>query len=106
MANRNFIWYLEPLNPHTNEVIGKNVGEENAQEDVVCDDGERRNLWRCKDYRQARDLLKMNGVNAFLTALWRQENENGKVCPWPPRQDKKNAGQKLVRQLKKTPARS
>ncbi len=46
---RKYTWYLEPRGDvaRTNEVLGKNLGEENAIEYALCEDGERRNLWRC-----------------------------------------------------------
>ena len=47
MAKRTYEWFLEPKDSHTNEVISKNVGEENILRDAICADGQRRNLWRC-----------------------------------------------------------
>lgn len=49
MAKREYEWFLEPTGnvSFTNEVLGKNLGEENAMEGVLCQDGKKRNLWRC-----------------------------------------------------------
>ncbi|OGZ83665.1 MAG: hypothetical protein A2401_00425 [Candidatus Staskawiczbacteria bacterium RIFOXYC1_FULL_38_18] len=46
---REYTWYLEPRGDvaRSNEVLGKNLGEENAFQGVECADGVRRNLWRC-----------------------------------------------------------
>lgn len=47
--HREYFWYLEPLDSHTNEVIGKYLWEdENAETSRLCADGIRRNLWRCQ----------------------------------------------------------
>lgn len=46
---REYTWYLEPKGnvAHSNEILGKNIGEENALQDVLCADGKLHNLWRC-----------------------------------------------------------
>ena len=46
---REYTWYLEPRGDvaFTNELLGKNLGEENALQGVVCSDNKKRNLWRC-----------------------------------------------------------
>ena len=60
MAKREYEWFLEPQDSYTNEVISKNVGEENFSGDVVCADGQRRNLWQCP--------------SGLLAMLWRSRN--------------------------------
>ena len=49
MANkRDYSWYVEPLDAHTNEWVGKYLWEESAGNSLVlCFDGIRRDLWRC-----------------------------------------------------------
>lgn len=56
---REYTWYIEPRGniAHSNEVISKNINEEDALQDVVCGDGKRRNLWRCS--------------SAMIYMLWR-----------------------------------
>ena len=46
---REYTYYLEPRGnvAYSNEILGKNIGEEDAMERVLCSDGEWRNLWRC-----------------------------------------------------------
>lgn len=46
---RTYTWYLEPKGDiaRTNEVLARNIGEENALEGVICADRQQRNLWRC-----------------------------------------------------------
>jgi len=47
MTKRSYEWFLEPRNNHSNEVISRNIAEENFSENVICADGQSRNLWRC-----------------------------------------------------------
>ena len=44
---RQYEWFLEPRDSHTNEVISRNVGAANFCDELLCRDGQRRNLWRC-----------------------------------------------------------
>ena len=49
MAKREYEWFLKPTGnvAHTNEVLSRNISEENAMQDVLCQDGKKRDLWRC-----------------------------------------------------------
>lgn len=42
---REYRWFVEPMDSHTNQVIAQIVCEENLHMDKLCGDGERRNLW-------------------------------------------------------------
>ncbi len=55
---RNYIWLIEPLDSHTNEVISREVPEENFSRGVICEDGISHNLylWEC-DYRIVATLI-------------------------------------------------
>lgn len=46
---RVYTYYLEPAGDvaRSNEVLGKNIEEEDAMQFVLCWDGKKRNLWRC-----------------------------------------------------------
>lgn len=45
------IWYVEPLNSHTNEVFSKELPHENFQRGVRCADNKIHNLWICPDFQ-------------------------------------------------------
>jgi hypothetical protein len=45
--HRHWKWYIAPLNSHTNEVISRNLPEENMQRDVACKHGVEPCLWEC-----------------------------------------------------------
>ncbi len=42
-----YSWYLEPLDSHINEVLARELPEECFARDMLCDDGQARNLWLC-----------------------------------------------------------
>jgi len=44
---RTYTWFIEPKNSRSNEIVGKNIGEEDALQDVVCADEKKHSLWRC-----------------------------------------------------------
>ena len=96
MAKREYEWFLEPKDSYTNEVILKNIDDENASLDVVCEDGERRNLWRCPSgkvfmlWRSRSDLQIRfrifsrelpNGKIKDCTFLFRNERGTGRKRP-------------------------
>jgi hypothetical protein len=64
MSNK--IWYVEATG-HTNEVIAGELPAENAHKDVLCIDGNNRDLWQC-DYQFITELEKNrpSGQLAFM----------------------------------------
>lgn len=42
-----YSWFIEPLDSFTNEVISRELPEENCSRETLCADGKKRNLWRC-----------------------------------------------------------
>ena len=77
---REYTWFIEPRGDvaWSNEVISRNIGEENAMQDTLCADGKKRNLWQCP--------------SGLILFLWRsrvglkisfrifcQEGKNGKI---------------------------
>jgi len=47
MKKRDYKWFVEPLDSHTNGVISNEVPEENFSHGVICEDGKPHNLWEC-----------------------------------------------------------
>jgi len=105
-------WYISAVNddPHTNEIITRIIGEQNAAEstrdDVLCGDGKRRNLWACRSYQ--REVKKaivasmQKGSNLKLEILC--EMGDGVIRPfvlWEPK-IKKRA--KLAQKTRVCPA--
>lgn len=59
---RDYRWYVEPLDDDTNKVVGRKKWEDSMLEGVRCSDGLRRNLWLCD-----RDLI--NALNKSKSSL-------------------------------------
>lgn len=80
---REYIWYLEPRGDiaYSNEVLGKNIDEENAST-RICADGEHHNLWQCPSvlvfmlWRSRTGLSKLG--RKFAVRIFCQEGE-GKI---------------------------
>ena len=49
------ILYVHPLNMYTNEFIARKLPSENAYPDVLCIDGQKRDLWQC-DHEYIKEL--------------------------------------------------
>ena len=47
MAKSKYTWFIEPLDAHTNGAFAKEIPGENFFREVVCEDGQKRNLWQC-----------------------------------------------------------
>jgi len=61
MINQRYDWFIEPQDSHTNNIFSQNIDEENYMEGVICADGQRRNLWRCR-------------IN-LISYFWRSRND-------------------------------
>jgi len=71
---RKYYWYVEPLDPHTNEVISEMIDESGEE---MCEDKSLHYLWRCN--RKIINLLKRGKKKFNLRfKIWVQEG-NGKI---------------------------
>jgi len=75
---REYTWYVEPLDDFTNECIARELPEEDALRKVMCSDGEERNLWRCK---HSFITEVKNNHHAFRYKIFVREG-NGVVRIW------------------------
>ncbi|NQV88526.1 MAG: hypothetical protein HQ402_03160 [Parcubacteria group bacterium] len=80
-------WYVEPLNAHTNEVIGKNLDPNEDCENLLCADGEHRNLWRCA-YPFVARIQKSKASLKLIFKVFNQEGSHGRIRPWISRKRK------------------
>lgn len=74
-------WYVEATG-HTNEVIARELPEENAHKDVLCQDGEKRDFWEC-DYAFITKLVKNETVGQLQFRVFYREGRHGPAKPWP-----------------------
>ena len=47
MPKKKYVWFVQPLNSHTNEVLSRELAEENLWHSIFCEDGITRTLWEC-----------------------------------------------------------
>lgn len=75
------LFFVHARNEHTNEVIASKLPQENANPDVLCIDGQKRDLWKC-EYSFIAELER-NRLSAQLnfTSHYR-ENRYGPVREW------------------------
>jgi len=72
-------WFVEPLDSHTNEIIAKEVGEENLMKDAPCANN-KKNLWQC-DYSIVAYLMRSCQKLQAKFRIFVQEG-NGTIREW------------------------
>ena len=86
MKQREYTWFVEPLDAHTNKVVSGDLPVENAGA-YLCVDGQHYNLWRCSSPKvqalwRSRETLGLklkiwvkegNGVIREKTFLFREK---------------------------------
>ena len=74
---REYQWFVEPKDPHTNEVISEMSDEAGEQ---ICEDKEYHNLWRCD--RKTINLLKKGKKKFNLDFRIFVQEGKGKIRKW------------------------
>jgi len=74
--NREYKWYLEPLNGQTNLAISIQLPEENFCQ-PACEDGQSHNLWQCS-FQMARSFWESKENSGLHFNIYVQE-KNGKI---------------------------
>lgn len=72
-SERNYYWYLKPLDSHTNEVIA-NLPDAVFEEGVLCQDGKRRAMWQCPRELVASLNRSRRNLNLNFTVFVREDN--------------------------------
>jgi hypothetical protein len=75
---RDYRWYVEPLDSETNKVIAEGKWDDSILEGVTCADGSRRNLWLCDREFIAKLKRSKKALNLKFT-IYVQEGRNGSI---------------------------
>jgi len=78
MTDRIYVWYVEPLDSHTNEVIAKQLIAISLCCTEVCADRKRHELWTCS-HQFAMSLVKSKEDLNLRLKIWGKEGRNGKI---------------------------
>ncbi len=73
---RDYKWYVEPLDSHTNLAVSMQLSEENFGQ-FACEDGQYHNLWKCSG-KMARFFWKSKENSGLILDIYCQEG-NGKI---------------------------
>lgn len=71
-------WFVEPLTDLTNEYISRELPAESAERGVMCQDGRKRNLWRC-EWRFISNMLHSSLGRALKYTVFIRAGERGVV---------------------------
>ena len=77
---RQYTWFVEPRNAFTNEVISRELPEENYFSCIQCD-GSERNLWGC-DYPYIRNLIASKVSFPLLDFNVFNREGSGRIRQW------------------------
>lgn len=78
---RRYTWFIEPLNPETNEVVSADLPAENAYKGITCAGGIERNLWVC-DYPYVSRLERSIASFPFLDFRVYKREGQGSIRLW------------------------
>ncbi|MSR79083.1 MAG: hypothetical protein EXS59_02985 [Candidatus Taylorbacteria bacterium] len=79
--NKHFTWFLEPLNPETNQVLSTMLPEEDAVHDAMCAGKTRHNLWRC-NHSTVAAIITGAKTFGFKFTVFLKEGNHGQIRPW------------------------
>lgn len=69
---RTTVWFLEPLDSRTSNIIAWEIRPEDECREVLCTDGKRRNFYRC-EWALVKAVLSSVGEMSLRVAVWRQQ---------------------------------
>jgi len=73
---REYSWFVESLDSHTNAVLARELPEEDLKEGILCADG-RHNLWQCP-WNFVAKLMRSKRDLGLKFTIFNQEG-NGKI---------------------------
>jgi len=77
VKERQYEWFIEPLDGNTNTTISRVLPEENFFQGVECRDGRKRNLWGCAgDFVS---MMRMSKTSLGLRFRIFNRCDNGKI---------------------------
>ena len=79
MSDREYTWYIEPLDADTNKVISRELPEKNFCREIVCAGGGKHNLWMCSN-QFATSLVKSAHNFNLRFKIWGKQGRYGKIC--------------------------
>lgn len=75
---RIYTWFAEPLDAYTNEVLARELPEENFFREMLCEDEKERDLWECKSSFVS--FLRRSRKNLHVIfKVYVQEGRYGKI---------------------------
>ncbi len=78
MTKSQYIWFVEPLNSNTNEVVARQLAENNFCSEIVCADGKRHNLWTCSNQFVISLVESEKSFNLHFK-IWGKQGRHGKI---------------------------
>ncbi len=76
-----YTWFICTLgDAKTNEFCARIINPENAQGDMLCEDGFRRNLWQCDSYEAVDHMIKNKQKFALTFHVFRRKGTDGAIC--------------------------
>jgi len=78
MTEKEYTWYIEPLDSDTNETISQELPEQNFSHDITCQDGRTHNLWECS-YNFAYAFFRSRKALNLRFNVYNKEGRHGQT---------------------------
>ena len=78
MPEREYIWFAEPLDSDTNEIIAQQLPASDFNSEIVCVDGRKHNLWTCSN-QFAMSLVESEKSLDLHFKIWGKQGHHGKI---------------------------
>jgi hypothetical protein len=83
MANTRYTWFIDTKgDPKTNVLIASELDEWYECRDKLCQDGVRRNLWRCPSREFLQSFQRIANANRFKYDIYVREGDYGPIRLW------------------------
>ena len=84
MADRKFTWFTDPKgDQRTNNLISLQLDKVDECPNMLCEDGEKRNLRRWCSHEELKNFQRIADANRYSYAIYVREGDYGPIRPWP-----------------------
>ncbi len=78
MAEKEYIWYIEPLDSDTNETISQELPVQNFSRGIICQDEKTHNLWECS-YNFAYAFFRSRRTLDLRFNVYNKKSRHGQI---------------------------
>ena len=82
-SKRDYVWLIDPRGDDVaNEMLGKSLGDENAYTEQLCQDGRKRDMYRCPDHEFVANFERAAERKKLRYQVYVRVGRNSPARPW------------------------